>query len=469
MLISQAYYNSTSSASVVLYDTIDVTTADQQHTDQAVQLINAHFPIANTQTATDALKSRQNLVDFVKKFLEIAGLLALLIGGVGIMNTMQVLLSRRKIEIAMLKTTGYRRLNLYLLFGLEAGLLGLVGGVVGAAAATGVSFLVRNLVQQTFNINIPFILDPLTIAGGVLIGLVTALIFGLMPIVQAGNIRPLNVIRELPEGNRAGSILLTIGLLIILSMLFCLLAIVVLNDVVLGISAVYGAFIFLGLLSIFFGLVILLVSILPVPERFNIKFLALLAVSVVLSVLIAQFLPTFGYLLLGLTVLGFVIVLLPRTWKSNTKIALRNVGRQRARTTTTLLALFVGIFTIGLILVLGQDLRDKINNALATSLNYNVITVATGNDASSLQSQLGTIPGVTKQKHTVIASTPPLKINGQPIEDVLKGVSSQPSFTSLGRSGVLEFLNSIEGYDVANGQVPDTRSGLTISKGRNLN
>jgi putative ABC transport system permease protein len=332
-----------------------------------------------------------------------------------------------------------------------------------------VSLVVRNLVQHTFSINIPFVLDPLTIGGGVLIGLVTALIFGLMPIVQAANIRPLNVIRELPEGNRAGSIALTIGLLVILSVLFCLLAIVILNDVILGISAVYGAFIFLGLLSIFFVLVVLVVSILPVPERFSIKFLALLAAGVVLAGLIALVLPTFGFLLLGLTILGFVIVLLPRTWKSNTKIALRNVGRHRARTTTTLLALFVGIFTIGLILVLGQNLRDKINNALATSLNYNVITVATGNDATSLQSQLGTIPGVTKQKHTVIASTPPLKINGQPIEDLLKGVSSHPSFTSLGRSGVLEFLNSIEGYDVANGQVPDTRSGLTISKGRNLN
>src|SRR6266702_3682813 len=204
MLISQAYYNSTSSASVVLYDTIDVTTADQQHTDQAVQLINAHFPLANAQTAADALKSQQGLVDNIKKFLEIAGLLALLIGGVGIVNTMQVLLSRRKIEIAMLKTTGYRRSDLYLLFGLEAGLLGLVGGVVGAAAAVGVSFLVRNIVQQVFPIQIPFFLDPIIIGGGVLIGLVTALIFGLLPIVQAANIRPLNVIRELPGGNRVG-------------------------------------------------------------------------------------------------------------------------------------------------------------------------------------------------------------------------------------------------------------------------
>ncbi len=468
MLVSNEFYTAASPDAPVYYDTVYVTTTDQAHTDQAVKTINAQFPLANTQTAADALKSQQDLVDFIKKFLEIAGLLALLIGGVGIVNTMQVLLSRRKIEIAMLKTTGYRRLDLYLLFGLEAGLLGLVGGVLGALAATGVSFLVRNLVQQTFNINIPFILDPLTIAGGVLIGLVTALIFGLMPIVQAGNIRPLNVIRELPEGNRAGSILLTIGLLIILSMLFCLLAIVVLNDVVLGISAVYGAFIFLGLLSIFFGLVILLVSILPVPERFNIKFLALLAVSVVLSVLIAQFLPTFGYLLLGLTVLGFVVVLLPRTWKSNTKIALRNVGRQRARTTTTLLALFVGIFTIGLILVLGQDLRDKINNSLATSLNYNVITIAGNNDANALQSQLGSIPGLTKHTQNTIATTSPEAINGQPIADILKNAPSGFSFTSLGREGVVGSLSGVEGYDVANGQVPDTNN-LNITDGRNLN
>ena len=468
MLVSSEFYTASSPNAPVYFDTVYVTTTDQAHTDQAVKAINAQFPLATTQTAADALKSQQSLVDFIKKFLEIAGLLALLIGGVGIVNTMQVLLSRRKIEIAMLKTTGYRRLDLYLLFGLEAGLLGFVGGVIGALAATGVSFLVRNLVQQTFNINIPFILDPVTLAGGVLIGLVTALIFGLMPIVQAGNIRPLNVIREMPEGSRTGSILLTIGLLIILSVLFCMLAIVVLNDVVLGISAVYGAFIFLGLLSLFFGLVVLLVSILPVPERFNIKYLIMLAIGVVLAVLIAQVLPTFGYLLLGLMVLGFVVVLLPRTWKSNTKIALRNVGRQRARTTTTLLALFVGIFTIGLILVLGQDLRDKINNSLATSLNYNVIAIAGNNDANVLQSQLGTIPGLTKHAQNTIATTSPAAINDKPIAEVLSNVPSGFSFQSLGRDGVVQSLSGVEGYDVANGRIPDTNN-LTITDGRNLN
>src|SRR5207302_3021372 len=186
--------------------------ADKAHTAKAIKSITDQFPIANVVTADQALKNNQQQVDFIKKFLEIAGLLALLIGGVGIVNTMQVLLSRRKIEIAMLKTTGYRRFDLYLLFGLEAGLLGLVGGVIGAGAATGVSYLVRNVVQSSFGLTIPFQLDWFTIGEGVMIGLATALIFGLLPIVHAANIRPLNVIREMPERWGAGSIFLILGL-----------------------------------------------------------------------------------------------------------------------------------------------------------------------------------------------------------------------------------------------------------------
>src|SRR5207244_4762988 len=125
--------------------------------------------------------------------------------------------------------------------------------------------------------------------------------------------------------------------------------------------------------------------------------------GLVISVLLFLPLPAFGGLLFVVSLMGIVIVLLPRTWKSSTKLALRNIGRQRARTTTTMLALFVGVFTIGLILVLGQDLRDKINNSLATSLNYNVITIAGNNDANHLQSKLGTIPGLTTHTQNTIA------------------------------------------------------------------
>src|ERR1700737_1555861 len=84
------------------------------------------LPSVRVITAQDLLKQRQKQVDQIELFLRIVGLLALFIGGIGIINTMQVLLRHRQMEIAMLKTTGYRQIDLYALFGLEAALLGMI-------------------------------------------------------------------------------------------------------------------------------------------------------------------------------------------------------------------------------------------------------------------------------------------------------------------------------------------------------
>jgi putative ABC transport system permease protein len=452
------------------YDTIDIT-APQSQINTAVQKIQNQFPIASVQTAQDALKQQQSSIDNIRKFLEIAGLLALLIGGVGIVNTMQVLLSRRKTEIAMLKTTGYRRFDLYMLFGLEAGILGVIGGAIGAGAAIGVSYLVRNLVQQTFQLRIPYVLDPVTIGGGLVIGVATALIFGLLPIVQAGNIRPLNVIRDLPEGRGAVSVVLTGFLLIVLSVLFCGLSIFILNDVQLGIISVYGTFIFLGLLSLFFGLVIVVISKLPVPERFSWVHMILVILGLVIGGAAYQVSHAFGGLLIGLAVLGILVLFMPRAWKATIKMALRNLGRQRARTTTTMLALFVGIFTIGLVLVLGQDLRTDINKAVANTLNYNVISITANQDTTKLQDKINAraIPGLSKYESHTLASTAPVTVNNKPIAAVLpRGNNSRASSTSLGREGTLYYLSGVEGYDVKHGQIPSLED-MQIVAGRNLN
>ncbi len=467
VMLSNSDYTASAPKLSTLYDTIDVTT-QPAHINEAVKSIQAHFPVASTQTAADVLRQQQRTIDNVQKFLEIAGLMALLIGGVGIVNTMQVLLSRRKTEIAMLKTTGYQSFDLYLLFGLEAAWLGLIGGVIGAIAATGVSYVVRNLVEQTFNLNIPFLFDWFTIIGGVLIGLITALIFGLLPIVQAANIRPLNVIRDIPQERGVTSVSLTIGLLAVLSVLFCVLAIVILNgDILLGLYAVYGTFIFLALLSVFFGLVIYIISVLPVPEHFSIGYVVSIVALLALSALIYRFQLIVAIVMFVLALLGFGIVLVPRTWRATTKMALRNLGRQRVRTTTTMLALFVGIFTIGLIFVLGQDLREQVNNAISNTLSYNVFSITSNDDTTKLRSKLSEVPGLTSFQQHAFAVTAPEAINGTPIQKLLPNGKNAPS-GSQGRGGTLFLLSGVEGYDVGNNQIPHIQASMRIRGGRNL-
>ncbi len=454
LLVSSQDYQTAAPASAAAYSLVDVITADAAHTSSAVRAINQQFPLDSTQTVADVLKTQQSTVDNISRFLEVAGLLALLIGGVGIINTMQVLLSRRKTEIATLKTTGYRRLDLYVLFGLEAGLLGLIGGALGAATAVGVSYIVR-LLMENLGFSMLFLLNPWTIAGGVAIGFGSALIFGLMPIVQAANIRPLNVIREISEHRSAGSTALTLALLLIFSALFCVLAVVILkNDVVLGIEAVYGALAFLLLLGLFFSLIVLVISKLPVPEHFNLGYLALVMGGVIAAILLYLVLPVFGIILFITVLLGAILALGSTTWKVSTKMALRNIGRRRTRTTTTAVALFVGIFTIGLVLALGQDLQAQISQA-ATQGQYNVLAVTSGTDSSNLRAQLHTIPGLSKSRQDAFTQTMPFAINGEPLQQVLPAGPH--------REEALRFMSSMEGYDLTS-----TLPSSKIAQGRNL-
>ncbi len=452
LLIAQQDYLATAPATLESYSQVVVTTADQAHTDAALKAIKAQFPLANTQTAADVLKSEQSTTDLMNKFLEIAGLMALLIGGVGIINTMQVLLSRRKTEIAMLKTAGYRRRDLFLLFGLEAGLLGLVGGIIGAAVATGVSYVVRGLIEN-LGFNIAFEVHIEVLFSGVAIGFVTALIFGLLPIVQAASVRPLHVIREVAAKNGAGRVV-TLVLVLVLSLLFCLLAASILNgDVLLGAIVTYGAFTNLLLLSGFFSLLVFGLSKLPVPDRWQLKSVVVTLGGVAISALVSLWLPVFGLFLLAAVLLNALIVFLPSSWKVSVKMALRNLGRRRARVVTTMLALFIGIYGIGLIIGTGQDVLAGTSSVVNQNAAYNLVATTTGQESSALRTHLADMPGLTSHREDPFVVAQPRSIDGRSIQQVL-GNSVQSE---------IGYLGGLEGYDLTQ-HVPS----ITIEEGRNL-
>src|SRR6266699_293076 len=72
-------------------------TVPQANLNSVKAQLNSQFPTTNVITFTDLLKQRQAQVDQIRLFLRSVGLLALFIGGIGIINTSQVLLRRRQI------------------------------------------------------------------------------------------------------------------------------------------------------------------------------------------------------------------------------------------------------------------------------------------------------------------------------------------------------------------------------------
>ena len=465
--------------------------------------LNQQFPSTRVITATDLFKQRQAEVDQIRLFLRIVGLLALFIGGIGIINTIQVLLRRRQVEIAMLKTTGYRQVDLYALFGLEAALLGIIGGVVGTLVGLGISYLVRSVVEHAFFIHLPIVLDTLTIASGLLIGLATALIFGLLPIVQASQVRPLSILREISEHRKISSRIITVVLLIILSLLFVVLASAILGDVLTAAIAVYGGAGVIFSLALGFGLLVLAISKLPVYEKPRPRMLLwiLMAIGIaLLSLLVSgalfllgeaanafatsagnSLIGTYTLVVLGgigivliggslvyllATIVNSVVVFTPRSWKTAVMLAYRNLGRQRLRTTTTLTALFVGVFAIGMILILGQGIKDTVNNTLSTLFTHNVFVVVPPNQKQKVQNQLANLKGIDSGKTQVNAVVPqvyPILVAGRDINAILRSVHKTDK---IDKEDILGNLTDIQGFDLSEGK--NNLPAIALKTGRNL-
>jgi putative ABC transport system permease protein len=149
----------------------------------------------NVYLASDLAEVEEQVQDLFATLLNGAGVLGLLVSGVGIANTMQVLLRRRQPEVAVWKSLGYRSDDLLAMFSIEATLLGLVGSLLGAALGILVSHGLVNLFSRTSTMLIRWELSPQPVLLAVLVGVATTLVFALWAIVSTSQVRPVALLR----------------------------------------------------------------------------------------------------------------------------------------------------------------------------------------------------------------------------------------------------------------------------------
>ncbi|MGC1184343.1 MAG: FtsX-like permease family protein [Candidatus Dormiibacterota bacterium] len=442
------------------YAAVYVTTKTAGDASRVAATLRKQLPLATVSTVKQALNSDKKASSDLTEFLSVAGLAALLIGGIGIVNAMQVSLARRRLEIAMLKTTGYRRRDLYLLFGLEAALLGLMGGVAGAAAGIILSDGVRVLVENVASVQINFVLSPEVILAGVGIGVATTCIFAILPIVRLSRVRPVAVLRDMTGSPTAGVVGSSLALLALVAALFWLLASAILGSIWLALWLVVGTGIALGLLTLVFSVALWVVGRLPVPERLSPFYVILVGLALVISIGIALLasLRAVGALLIAASLLGFIVVYVPRPARSVIRLALRNASRDRTRTAATAVALFVGVFAVGLILVLGTDIRGDLDSFITKSTTYNLIAVAPNRGSASLIRASSHL-GAQQELVTVVAPTAPVLVNGSPFAEL----GTRSSKLTRARSA-LELLSGVQGYSLQSGTLPQ----VDITSGRQL-
>ena len=115
--------------------------------------------------------------------------IALIVGGIGIMNIMLVSVRERTREIGIRKALGARGRDILSQFLIEALTLSLIGGLIGVLAGLVVSAVIGRIAGWGF------IFDPATVAVATLFSLAVGIVFGVWPARQAARLDPVIALR----------------------------------------------------------------------------------------------------------------------------------------------------------------------------------------------------------------------------------------------------------------------------------
>lgn len=121
--------------------------------------------------------------------LAIVGSVSLLVGGIGIMNIMLVSVTERTREIGLRLAVGARRRDILVQFLVEAVVLALFGGAIGALAGIVGSHAVSEIAGWSVSIDLPTLLVAIAFAGAI------GIFFGFYPARQASRLDPIVALR----------------------------------------------------------------------------------------------------------------------------------------------------------------------------------------------------------------------------------------------------------------------------------
>jgi len=148
----------------------------------------------------DAARNLQLVFRVFDSFLLVFGSLALAVASLGIVNTLVMAILERRHEIGVLKALGAADRDVRQLFFTEAGVMGLVGGVLGVFLGWGIGQLInfglnKWLVSQNLTPQKIWLVPLWLVAAAIVFSIAVSLAAGLYPASRAAKLDPVKALR----------------------------------------------------------------------------------------------------------------------------------------------------------------------------------------------------------------------------------------------------------------------------------
>lgn len=141
------------------------------------------------RTQMDIGETRQESADAMMILLFAVASISLLVGGIGIMNTLLVSVTERTREIGIRIAVGAKRRQIMFQFLVESAVLSLVGGVIGIGVGVGAAKLTTALAGW------PTVISPAFLIIAFVFSATVGIVFGLYPAHKASRLNPIDALR----------------------------------------------------------------------------------------------------------------------------------------------------------------------------------------------------------------------------------------------------------------------------------
>ncbi len=149
------------------------------------------------QTAGQLLGTFQNIISIVTAVLAGIALVSVVVGGVGIMNTMYTAVLERTREIGVMKAIGAGNGQILGMFLLESGMLGLIGGAIGTVIGAGIAKSVQLVAKAVLGPGLIQARVPILLCASVFgFSFLAGAISGVAPAYRASRLQPVEALRE---------------------------------------------------------------------------------------------------------------------------------------------------------------------------------------------------------------------------------------------------------------------------------
>lgn len=149
------------------------------------------------ETPQQVIATLDNILLIIQGVLVGIAAISLVVGGIGIMNTMYTAVVERTKEIGILKAVGATNKNIQSLFMIESGFLGFFGGLIGVLIGFSIAKFVEYIAFQQFGS--PLIKADITFTllfGSLLFAFLVGAASGTLPARQAAKLKPVEAFRK---------------------------------------------------------------------------------------------------------------------------------------------------------------------------------------------------------------------------------------------------------------------------------